>query len=312
MPWGRFDDQYAHNRKVRKLSDQAFRLDVSGILWCCHYTTDGFISDDDLPLVCAEVRNPQRAARELADRRRWERIEGGWYVHDYLDYNPSAEQVAAERELKNARQQRWRGKKSPDASRDGDVDASTDASHNASRDGTTDASRDAAPRARVPVPYPSPTPTTSPSSAGAEGDTPSRRRRTARSAPPDGFAVFWDAYPRKVAKAAAEKAYARALANGADPALILAGAEFYALERKLQDPKFTKHPATWLNGHCWDDEPDPEYRPPIIGAPSEAATAQPRPWAEVRSEQLGHTSEFRPPPGDDIGNWFSIDRDEGR
>lgn len=307
MPWGRFDDGYASNRKVRKLSDQAFRLDVAGILWCAKYSTDGFIQEDDLPLLCSEIRSPNGKADELVTKGRWERVEGGWLIHDYLDYNPSAEQIQEERQLKTARQQRWRNRQYE--SRDGDVDASTDAS----RDGATDASRDGAPRARVPVPYPSPTPiTTSPSSAGAEGHTQPKKTRAKRPAPPDGFGVFWDAYPRKVAKAAAEKAYAKALANGADPALILAGAEFYALERKLQDPQYTKHPATWLNAGCWQDEPDPEYRPPIIGAPSEAATAQPRPWAEVRAEQLSHTSEFRPPPDDDIGDWFAIDRDEGR
>ena len=34
----------------------------------------------------------------------------------------------------------------------------------------------------------------------------------------------------------------------------LAGAQRYAAERKDQDPKYTKHPATWLNGGCWEDE----------------------------------------------------------
>src|SRR6266849_3702876 len=97
MPWGRFDDEYPHNRKVRKLSHEAFRLDVSGILWCAKYLTDGFVCDDDLPLVCAEVRHPQRAAEELANRRRWERLSGGWFIHDYLQYNPSAAQVRADR-----------------------------------------------------------------------------------------------------------------------------------------------------------------------------------------------------------------------
>ena len=32
--------------------------------------------------------------------------------------------------------------------------------------------------------------------------------------PPDRFAEFWDAYPKRVAKQAAEKAWAKALAGG--------------------------------------------------------------------------------------------------
>ncbi|OKO71893.1 hypothetical protein AC630_31760 [Bradyrhizobium sp. AS23.2] len=42
---------------------------------------------------------------------------------------------------------------------------------------------------------------------------------------------------------------------------MLNGAMRYAAERTGQDPKFTKHPATWLNGECWKDEPEPPARP---------------------------------------------------
>lgn len=66
------------------------------------------------------------------------------------------------------------------------------------------------------------------------------------------FENFWAAYPRKIAKGAARKAFhqanARALADD-----IIAGAKRYAAD-KSRDPKFTKHPATWLNSDCWLDE----------------------------------------------------------
>ena len=77
-----------------------------------------------------------------------------------------------------------------------------------------------------------------------------------RSAADDGeaFDRFWAAYPRRVAKEAARKAYGKAIERGATDAALLAGAQRYAAERKDQDPKYTKHPATWLNGGCWEDE----------------------------------------------------------
>lgn len=31
----------------------------------------------------------------------------------------------------------------------------------------------------------------------------------------------------------------------------------YAAQRDDEDPRFTKHPATWLQGKCWLDEPGP-------------------------------------------------------
>ena len=70
----------------------------------------------------------------------------------------------------------------------------------------------------------------------------------------DRFDDFWRAYPKRVAKKGARKAYDKAIEGGATDAALLAGAQRYAAERNGQDPKYTKHPATWLNGGCWEDE----------------------------------------------------------
>lgn len=72
----------------------------------------------------------------------------------------------------------------------------------------------------------------------------------------DGFAEFWDAYPRRVGKLAAQRAFAKAL-KATTAAEIIAGARRYAEQRRGQDSKFTKHPTTWLNGGCWTDETEP-------------------------------------------------------
>lgn len=83
--------------------------------------------------------------------------------------------------------------------------------------------------------------------------------------PPDvpTFEDFWQAYPpdRRVAKKNAEKAWRKALygvpagERGGLAHLIVDGAKRYAKERVDEPVKFTKHPATWLNGGCWVDEP---------------------------------------------------------
>jgi hypothetical protein len=70
------------------------------------------------------------------------------------------------------------------------------------------------------------------------------------------FETWWKQYPRHVAKGAAQKLYERIVASGkATAAELMAGALRYAAERTGQDPQFTKHPSTWLNGGCWADEP---------------------------------------------------------
>jgi hypothetical protein len=154
MPWARFDDRFPSNRKVRPLSDGAFRLYVSSVCWSAENLTDGVVKTAELRLV-ADVKAARTRAKELVEHGLWEELRGvGWRIHDYHEYNPTAEQVRADRAAKTARQQRWRNKNKSDSTPpeppadDRDVDASVDASHNASRD----ASGDAAPRARVPVP----------------------------------------------------------------------------------------------------------------------------------------------------------------
>ena len=53
---------------------------------------------------------------------------------------------------------------------------------------------------------------------------------------------------------AAAKAWGKAL-KSASAAQIITGARRYAVERQDENPQYTKHPATWLNGGCWMDEP---------------------------------------------------------
>ena len=43
MPWAKFDDGMVHKRKIRRLSDAAFRLYVSAIIDCCRESSDGVI-----------------------------------------------------------------------------------------------------------------------------------------------------------------------------------------------------------------------------------------------------------------------------
>jgi hypothetical protein len=66
------------------------------------------------------------------------------------------------------------------------------------------------------------------------------------------FDSFWAAYPRKVGKDSARKAWTSAVKR-AVPADILAG---LARQRWPDNPQFIPHPATWLNGGRWQDDPE--------------------------------------------------------
>src|SRR4051812_36732111 len=75
MPWARFDDRFPSNRKVRLLSDGAFRLYVSAICWSAENLTDGVIKTAELRLV-ADVRATRTRAKELVEAGLLEELNG--------------------------------------------------------------------------------------------------------------------------------------------------------------------------------------------------------------------------------------------
>ena len=91
-------------------------------------------------------------------------------------------------------------------------------------------------------PYPNPHPNT-------------KKKRSARGQSVSGdFERFWQAYPRKVAKQAARRAFARV-----DVPLerLLQALEQQKTETQWQreNGRYIPHPVTWLNQGRWEDEP---------------------------------------------------------
>lgn len=81
-----------------------------------------------------------------------------------------------------------------------------------------------------------------------------RERKRENTAPPAAFSEWWQAYPKKVAKGNAVKAYKTAIKK-IDHAALVAATVAYAGSVEGADPKFIPHPASWLNGERWDDVP---------------------------------------------------------
>jgi hypothetical protein len=72
----------------------------------------------------------------------------------------------------------------------------------------------------------------------------------------EGFPEFWQAYPRKVAKAAALKAWGKLRPDAALQAAILRGLQAATRSEQWQRDAgaYVPHAATWLNGRRWEDE----------------------------------------------------------
>jgi len=95
---------------------------------------------------------------------------------------------------------------------------------------------------------------------------PSPTKETAPSASAEvgGFGEFWKAYPRKTAKAAAERAWRSLTIAGTLPAVdvLLAAVTQAARSPGWQKDRgqFIPHPATWLTGRRWEDESPSTHR----------------------------------------------------
>lgn len=73
--------------------------------------------------------------------------------------------------------------------------------------------------------------------------------------PSDYAAQFWAKYPRKVGKGAAMRALERIyFSNKVDWDRLWCALIKFAAWSLTKEIQYVKHPATWLNAECWDDE----------------------------------------------------------
>lgn len=106
MPYLNLDDGFAQHRKVRRLSDSAFRLHVAGLCYCAQQMSDGEVDAEDVPTL---VRRFKRSSLdELLERGMWRKKGANHYeIHDYLEWNKSRSwwterrRAAAERQAKS-------------------------------------------------------------------------------------------------------------------------------------------------------------------------------------------------------------------
>jgi hypothetical protein len=137
MTWVRYDDNVRDHPKVRDLDDATYRLWREAIEWSSSSQTDGVIRRNDL-LLTSRRASTARAAK-LVTARLWHPAGetcghpkcppsgvDGWVIHDYWDYNPTAEAVRDEQAKARERKRRWmEGRKNggkngvPDAVPDG-------------------------------------------------------------------------------------------------------------------------------------------------------------------------------------------------
>lgn len=104
MAYTNTDYSFWTNPKVRAAGKDAAFLYIAGNGFCNEYLTDGFISDTDIETVAfnAFLRSPKKAVESLMIAGLWDRVRGGYKIHDYLDYNKSKKEIEELRSKKTA------------------------------------------------------------------------------------------------------------------------------------------------------------------------------------------------------------------
>ena len=97
MTWARLDDGLFENTKFLGLSRAAKLLYIAGLVHCARQLTDGHIERGAVKIVRAMAGSGPKHAEELVGVGLWNVNGAGYVVHDFLEYNPSREQVLERR-----------------------------------------------------------------------------------------------------------------------------------------------------------------------------------------------------------------------
>ena len=100
MPWGKLDDQWYDHPKTVAVGTLGAGLFAMALSWSAGKLTEGFIPRAMILRLCADIENPVDLADRLVAAGLFESADGGYQIHDYLDYNPSAARV---KEIRKAR-----------------------------------------------------------------------------------------------------------------------------------------------------------------------------------------------------------------
>lgn len=143
MVWAKLDDAILDNPKIARAGVYGFALHVAAITWCCRNLTDGFIPyartnalldtsrvefDQANPLALpggprsmagGSGLDPHDVAAHLVACGLWERVDGGYSIHDFLVYNPSREEVIREKEKGRVRSEKHRNRQRTSGDSDG-------------------------------------------------------------------------------------------------------------------------------------------------------------------------------------------------
>lgn len=93
MSWAKIDDRANEHRKMLAAGAEACWLWTCGLMYANRQPArDGFIPDAVIGMLYP-LKNPKRLAEKLVDVGLWEKVAGGYRIHEFTTWNPTKEQV---------------------------------------------------------------------------------------------------------------------------------------------------------------------------------------------------------------------------
>lgn len=242
MPWFKVDDSFYDHPKIENLSMAAIGLWAKAGAWCAKHLTDGVIS---AKRVRALGGTPAQIKALIKNGLWFEcKDDSGakcYAFHDWFDMQPSREQVYEKREIERQKKRKQR------ANQTGEIAATSRFTKMSPGDRGGDNPGD------NPGDSPGlslvPDPTRPDPNRSADADPKNSQKGAA------GFDDFWAVVPRKVGKQAARRAWEKAVKLESPQVIVQKMREYRDDPNRVEE--FTKHPSTWLNAGCWDDDPLP-------------------------------------------------------
>lgn len=103
----KLDDGFWSNPKIMALGNEAAGVYTRMLSYCGQHLTDGHVADEVAKLICSKGG----VFDKLKDSGLIERNGAGWIVSDFLEFNPSREQVENERRSSRERMRKLRANK---------------------------------------------------------------------------------------------------------------------------------------------------------------------------------------------------------
>jgi hypothetical protein len=218
VSWFRVDDKAAFHVKVLKAGNESFGALIRMGCWSSDHLTDGRIPIETACLIATD-----HTLQKLCYVGFLEPDGDDFIIHDYLDYNPTAEEVRAQREEKHESKVR--------AGRVGGI-ASGVARRSSEANGEAKTKQNEAPSRPDPVPIP-------------------KEKNTSRES--FDFDAVYSLYPLKLGKKKGlQRCRSQIKTREKYDALLRAVKNYTA---SVRDPQFYKHFDTFMG--CWEDYIEP-------------------------------------------------------